>query len=259
MAHRRRKIVGTIQARMNSQRYPGKVLTEVNGMPMLWWQIQRLRFCKTIDQLVVATTSNPADEQLVDFCQSVGVDVFVGEEDNVLNRVAEALVHSEASIHVEFFGDSPLVAPELVDSIIAKFLYYCRDKKTELLWVTNAFTRTFPAGMEVSVYHAAALHVVNELIDINDKLREHAGFNLSRHPDLVRRIDVRAPQMFCYPNIHLEVDVPVDLPLIDAIIESLHAKVGIDFSLEDILSWCKKNEHVVQKNMDVSRRWENLY
>ena len=240
MAGSGRKIVGTIQARMNSQRYPGKVLARVNGMPMLWWQIQRLRLCKSIDQLVVATTSNPADEQLVDFCQSIDVDVFVGEEDNVLNRVAEALGYSEADIHVEFFGDSPLVAPELVDSTIAKFLSYCRGKKTECLWVTNAFTRSFPAGMEVSVYHAAALHAVNKLIDSNDKLREHAGYNLSRYPHLVRRVDVRAPQMFCYPDIHLEVDMPVDLPLIDAITESLHSEVGIDFSLEEILSWCKK-------------------
>ena len=62
------KIIASIQARLGSSRLPGKVLKEINGKPMLYWHIERLKRARLIDDIIVATTTNPLDDKIVDFC-----------------------------------------------------------------------------------------------------------------------------------------------------------------------------------------------
>ncbi len=82
--------VAIIQARMGSSRLPGKVLKPILGRPMLELQIERLRRCKTIDQLAVATSVNPEDQAIADLCRRIGMDCFRGDLENVLDRFYRA-------------------------------------------------------------------------------------------------------------------------------------------------------------------------
>ena len=84
------KIVATIEARMTSSRLPGKPLMKVCGTPMLGHLVDRLKAVESIDTIVLATTTNHADDVMVDYASGIGIQVFRGDEDDVMGRVVNA-------------------------------------------------------------------------------------------------------------------------------------------------------------------------
>ena len=81
--------VAILQARMSSSRLPGKVMMPVNGVPMIHRQIERIRQATTISELIVATSTDPSDDMLVEYLRTNGVRVFRGALDDVLSRFLE--------------------------------------------------------------------------------------------------------------------------------------------------------------------------
>ena len=116
------KIIATIQARMGSSRLPGKVLKDIHGKPMLLWHIERIKRSRLLDDLIIATTTNSLDDEIVNFCEQHKVSYYRGSEDNVLNRIASLIKQHNIGIHVEFCGDSPLTDPQLIDEFICYYL-----------------------------------------------------------------------------------------------------------------------------------------
>ncbi|MEO5589679.1 MAG: NTP transferase domain-containing protein, partial [Gemmatimonadaceae bacterium] len=127
------RIVCIVEARSNSMRFPGKVLMPILGEPMLARMIERLRRCRTLDDIVVATTDHPADESIVRFAEAFGVAVFRGSEEDVLDRVVGAATASRADVIVETTGDCPLVDPGLVDKVVGDFLVGGADFVSNIL------------------------------------------------------------------------------------------------------------------------------
>ena len=83
-------VVVIVQARMGSTRLPGKVLLPIAGRPMLSYQLERLRRCRSVDRIIVATSGKPADEEIVAFCEQESTEVLCGPEHDVLERYALA-------------------------------------------------------------------------------------------------------------------------------------------------------------------------
>ena len=83
-------IVAVIQARMGSTRLPGKVLKPVAGKPLLWHIVHRLKASQFIEQIAIATSTNPRDDAIVEFGRREDVVVVRGPEDDVLARFARA-------------------------------------------------------------------------------------------------------------------------------------------------------------------------
>lgn len=109
------RVVAIVQARMGSQRLPGKVLKPVLHQPLLGFMLERLGRASTLDQVVVAVTMAPADQPIVDFCQHFGVSFYCGEEEDVLHRFLGAAKQSNADVIVRLTSDCPLIDPLIVD------------------------------------------------------------------------------------------------------------------------------------------------
>ena len=112
------KTVAFIQARMSSTRYPGKVLTDLAGIPMILFMIQRVKRARMIDKVILVTSTDPSDEALADSVRKAGEPVFRGSLEDVLDRFASAAQKYPAQNYVRLTGDCPLSDPELIDSII---------------------------------------------------------------------------------------------------------------------------------------------
>ena len=112
------KIVSTIEARMTSSRLPGKVLMEAHNKPMLKHLVERLKRVPSINEIVLATTSNSTDDPLVKFAKKENIHFFRGSENNVMGRVIGAAKSINADVIVEITGDCPLVDPEIVEQTI---------------------------------------------------------------------------------------------------------------------------------------------
>lgn len=246
------KIIASIQARMGSERLPGKVLARVAGRELLEWQINRLEHSALVDEVVVATTTSVKDDVLADWCEAKGTAYFRGPENDVLSRVAQVLEFFGADIHVECFGDSPLIDPMLVDQFLGILL-----KEQQYHCVTSTLKTTYPPGLEVMAYWSEALLIINSLITSNDPLREHGGFNLSRFPEVVSVLNVEAPVEHCEPDVFLEVDTKSDLEVMEVVLSQFQATNGA-FGIGQILDFVRENPAVFEANKYVDRRWKSL-
>jgi spore coat polysaccharide biosynthesis protein SpsF len=114
--------VAIIQARMSSSRLPGKVMLDIAGKPMLQRVIERAQRARLVDQIVVATTSDPGDDVLVQNCQAGGILCYRGSSLDVLDRFYQAALQSQADVIIRLTGDCPLLDPDLVDLTLLALL-----------------------------------------------------------------------------------------------------------------------------------------
>src|SRR3954463_14459980 len=111
-------VVAVIQARMSSSRLPGKVLIPVAGQPLLWHILHRLGQCRTVDKIAVATSIDPADDAIEQFCVGQGVVCVRGPLQNVLERYRLAAEATGAQTLLRITGDAPLIDPGLIDYLV---------------------------------------------------------------------------------------------------------------------------------------------
>jgi spore coat polysaccharide biosynthesis protein SpsF len=145
------KVVAIVQARMGSTRLPGKVLADVAGRPMLARVLERLGRAETLDEIVVATSTEPADDAIEALCEELEVPAFRGSEEDVLERYRDAAAWSEADAVVRVTADCPLLDPGVVDRVVRRFLDGDAD------YVSNTLERTYPSGLDVEVFSRQAL------------------------------------------------------------------------------------------------------
>ena len=248
------EVTATIQARMGSTRLPGKVLMDISGKPMLLIQIERIRRSRLVDKIVVGTSTSPLDDEILEFCNKNEVECFRGSEDDVLGRISSLLETFNVDVHVECFGDSPLVDPQLIDEFIGYYLKF----RNEADYFSSALETTYPPGLEVSVYPAKVLIEVNSMVRKEDPLREHAGYNITRFPKRFRLKSLTAPPWFNEPELYLEVDTQEDINLLRYIINYFLKQGKEHFGLSEILSILKVDPNIQQANMKVERRWKAL-
>ena len=117
-------ITATIQARMNSKRLPGKVLENIMSKPMLQWQIERLKRSRLVDDIIIATTDSKQDDPIQKLCEKLNIKFYRGSENDVLGRVNNLLQKFDVEIHLECFGDSPLLDPQIIDEFIGFFMLF---------------------------------------------------------------------------------------------------------------------------------------
>ena len=160
------RVGAVVQARMGSARLPGKTLTDLGGRPALIWLLERLERAQELDDILIATSIDHADDVLADWCERYGVACHRGPEDDVARRVLEAARWRDLDAVARLSGDSPLLDQRLVDRGVA----LARRSDADL--VSNVRPRSFPPGQSVEVVRTTALQLaVTQMLDAED--REH--------------------------------------------------------------------------------------
>jgi len=239
------KVVCTIEARMTSTRLPGKVLLEVDGKPMLFYLVSRLKTISLVDEIVLATTVNGTDDVLEQFAQDSGISVYRGSERDVLGRVVEAASSTKADVVVRLTGDNPLCDPEIVEHMISTFL------SNEVDYVGNAQVRSYPDGMEVEVISASALLRSSQSTS-EERYREHACLYIRDNPSEYSMIDVLSPASTHWPELSLTLDEPMDYELISRVI-NIFGKERSLFGCVEIVKLLRKRPDLVALNAGVNR------
>jgi spore coat polysaccharide biosynthesis protein SpsF len=145
------KIVAIIQARMGSSRLPQKVLKDLVGATVLDRVLNRLGRSELIGELLVATTTEPADDAIVEHCERRGCNVFRGSELDVLDRYYHAAKSIGAEVVVRITSDCPVIDPGVADATIGAFLEKSAD------YASNVLVRTYPRGLDTEVMTVQAL------------------------------------------------------------------------------------------------------
>lgn len=203
-----------LQARMSSSRLPGKVMAPLLGEPMIGRQVERLRRAKRIDKLMVATSVDPSDDSLAAYCESLGLSVFRGPLDDVLERYRAALaMHPDANAVVRLTADCPLTDPALVDQVIEHHHAAGADYTSNTLG-----TRTYPHGLDTEVIRPDALF--DAAARASDPYeREHVTPYIYRRSETYRLAGVARHESRA--TLRWTVDFPQDL----AFVREVYAKL----------------------------------
>lgn len=243
------KIVATIEARMSSSRLPGKPLLQAKGISMLEHLVRRLKTCNSLDEIILATTTNKADDILDRHSKELKISSFRGSEEDVMQRVLDAAIFYEADVIVEITGDCPIIDPQLIEQAISIY------KNNDADYVSNGNIRSYPDGMDVQVYSTAVLSRSASMT--NDPLdREHVTLHIRNNPKLFSRINIISPPELFWPDLGLTLDEEDDYKLLKKIISFFEKRNPI-FSCYEVISYLKKNKHLLSINASVSRKGDS--
>jgi glutamate-1-semialdehyde aminotransferase/spore coat polysaccharide biosynthesis protein SpsF (cytidylyltransferase family) len=149
-------ILGIIQAQMSSTRLIGKALIDIAGRPMLDLVVERLQNAKRVNEVLVATTRNPADNPIAEFCAAKNIHCFRGSEKDVLARLYKAAKPFQPEAVVRVKADCPLLDQAVVDDVVAAWEAGGQD------YVTNVLRFTYPDGLGVEVISFDALKLARQ-------------------------------------------------------------------------------------------------
>ena len=238
------KLACTIEARMRSSRLPGKVLLKINEMEFLKLMISRVRLSKQIDQIIIATTTHPDDDLIVEFARNNNLEYFRGSENNVLSRVIGAAEKYNQEVIVALTGDCPLIDPEIIDNCIVQFL------NNDVDYLSNAIIRSYPDGMDTQVLKVEALR--KSVQSTTDRLDlEHVTLFIRNNPQTFKLKNILASETQFWPELGLTLDEPSDVLLFQEILSYFQPR--IDFSLDEIIAFLLKNPSITEINSKVKR------
>lgn len=238
------RVVCISQARMSSTRLPGKVLMPLCGKPLLHYHISRLLRAQRLDQLVVATTHEPADDPIERFCAASGIACYRGATDDVLGRFAGCARRYRAEVVVRVTADCPLIDPILVDRAVDALL-----TGEDAPDYVNLDYAHYPRGLDVEVFRRATLEEAERLAGTAYE-REHVTPYIYNHPERFRRREIQSEDPARYRWC---IDEQADFDLVARMLEALLPH-NPDFTWRDCIAlmranpdWPAINAHVEQK------------
>lgn len=267
----RLKVVAIIQARMSASRLPGKVLLDIGGEPMLVRVVERTCRAQTVDEVVVATSSDESDDPIEELCRERSYKYYRGNLRDVLDRYYQAAKIYSAQVVVRITADCPVIDPLVIDQTVAAFFgdgsslltraesNKDRERFSGLsnvpAWdfATNRLPppwhRTFPIGLDTEVCTFFALEKAWRKAD-QPHQREHVMPYLYEHKKLFRILLVNHDPD-C-GHLRWTVDTPQDLELLRKIYSRFKGRD--DFSWLEVLNLFDREPQLALINSKVKHK-----
>jgi len=142
-----KRVVAIIQGRMSSSRLPGKILADIAGQLMLQRVFIRTSRAVTVTETIFATTTDPSDDPVAEYCDFSGIPFTRGSLFDVLDRYYQTAKQTKADVVVRITADCPIIDPALIDDVVNTLL------EGEYDFVCNRLPppwhRTYPIGLDV--------------------------------------------------------------------------------------------------------------
>lgn len=241
------RTIAIIQARMSSSRLPGKVLLEIAGQPMLVRVVERARRAASIDDVIIATTTDPADDAIEALCRERGYLVYRGSMFDVLDRFYQAARQAQAEVIVRITADCPVIDPAVIDQTVEAFRTQHADFACNRL--PPPWPRTWPIGLDTEVCSFSGLERAWKEAQLPYE-REHV---MPFFYDMEGRFKVvvvdHQPDYGAY---RWTVDTAEDLELLREIFARFH---GDDtFTWLDVLNLVEREPHLALINAGVRHK-----
>ena len=234
------KIIGIIQIRFGSIMLPKNAMLKILGKPIIWHIHNRLKFCKNLDEIVIATGNSKNNLEIQDFAKKNNISIFEGDEIDLVSRLYETGEKFHASAIVRITGDSPLVDPTIVDQVIST--YKKNIKKIDI--VSNIREKSFPHGLEVEIFSMESLKKMNVKIK-KPEMREWFSLFIEKNPNLFNILNISNSKDLS--KLRWTLDYEEDYTFIKKIYEELYIENEI-FLMNDILKLIHKNPKLQKIN-----------
>jgi spore coat polysaccharide biosynthesis protein SpsF len=218
-------LTAIIQARLGSTRFPGKVLVNICSKPLIWHVIERLKWAKSISNIVLATTVNKNDDDLFMWAKENNVNVFRGSEEDVLGRFFHCANEYSAASILRVTADDPFKDPDIIEGVFELY------QNNGLDFAYNALKKAF-----------------NESIDPFE--REHVTQYLYKHPELFTQKNYSFHKDLS--GLRWTIDTKEDFYMAEEVYNLLYKQNAI-FKLEDILKLIECKPYLAEINSKVKR------
>lgn len=239
------EVICIIQARMGSERLPGKTLAPILEKPLLQHVIERVAASTLVEGVILATTDKAEDDPVADLAQKLGVKCFRGSENDVLDRTYQAAQKFNVEHIVRVNGDCPLIDPKVIDRVVEVYLSGQYDYVTNIL--------TFPDGQDVEAFARQALerawkeaHAASDREHVTAYIRKAGSFRVF---EVRNSVDLS--------HLKWSVDTEDDLKFVRAVNEQLGVN-GAIFHMEDVIQALEDFPKIASINQ-VSVRDEGYY
>lgn len=222
-----------IQARVNSRRFPGKLLLDLRGKPVLQRIIERVKQSDLINNIVVAASGDVEDLELARICAALNVNFFAGNPDDVLDRYYKAAREFEARNIVRITPNSPLIDATIIDDVITGY------ELTQSDYCSNALTPSYPLGEKVEVFSFSALEKAWQNAQTGPE-RECVTAYITKHPDIFKLHSVS--YVVDISDKKWALDTQKDYDFIKKIYDAMPDPDN--FSLTDVLDMLRKHPYL---------------
>jgi spore coat polysaccharide biosynthesis protein SpsF len=220
-------ILTIIQTRRGSTRLPDKVLMPLQGKPLFLRQAERVQAAALCGQVVIATTTDPIDDAIVEVCRQAGLECYRGDAKDLLDRHYRAALYYAGDTVIKIPSDCPLIDPVLIDRVIGYWL----DHAGEFDFVSNLHPATWPDGNDVEIMTFSALEQAwhNAVRPLE---REHTTPYIWERPEQFRIGNVQLEDGGDYSMTHrFTIDYEADYRFISAVFDELYPtdpRFGVD-------------------------------
>lgn len=249
VGHYKEKIGAIIQARMSSTRLPGKILYNLpfkTGKPIIMHIIDSLKQVSELDFICIATSEDPQNDILEAFFENTDINVFRGDEDNVLSRFARVSTENKLDHVIRLTADNPILDHKILKELIS---YHISEKND------HSMTSLLPIGANISIMSAKTLIEANDnAYDNYDK--EHVEPWIKKESKYIKGI-LSFEKYIKYSDVRLTVDYPSDYAMLNVIFNyfSKEKTISLDkvLKLLDESSWISEiNQMNYQKKKYIS-------
>ncbi|MDE6231891.1 MAG: glycosyltransferase family protein [Lachnospiraceae bacterium] len=241
------KVLCIIQARMGSERLPGKVMKKLGSKPIIEHVLSRVSRSNTVDHVVLATSDKLSEKIMVDYLTEADWSVFCGDENNVLKRYVDCEAEYKGDIIIRVTGDCPFIDADIIDHVVTYFQINDFD------YVRLDVPDTFIRGFDVEVFTREAMHRVYDItksINGESPYKEHVTLYMYRHPEKFRIGYVKGSDLYC-KDYRLCVDTKEDYELVKNIYEHFCDEW---VSAKDIVEYLDANPNIASINRDIEQK-----
>ena len=207
-------VVAIIQARMGSTRLPGQSLEVIEARPLLLHVVDRARAATLIDDVWIATTTQPEDDRIAETADSNGVAVYRGSVEDVLDRYVGAARAAAADTVVRLTADDPLKDPQIIDKVVRALI-----EGSHVDYASNTLEPTYPEGLDVEVFARHTLERASREAALPSE-REHVTPYIWKHPEIFRLVSIKDD--IDRSHMRWTVDYPADLEFVRAVYGELY-------------------------------------
>jgi len=233
-----------VEARLASTRLPNKILYKINKFSFLEYLIKRLKLTKSVKEIIIATTNNEKNDEIINIAKRSKIKWFKGSEKNVLERVIKTGKHFKCKNIVRITSDCPIIDPEIIDLAIESY------KNNSCDYLSNTIIRSYPDGMDVEVFSLKAL-IKSSKFAKTTRDKEWTTWSIKKNPNKFKIINLVAPNNKKWPDLGLTLDQYEDYLFLKKIILSF--KERFDFNCISIINLLKKNKSWLKINKNVKR------
>lgn len=226
--------------RLKSKRLPKKALLKLEGKTMIEHMIERIKRAKNPDMVIMCTSTNPQDDELISIAQKTGIKYFRGSEDDVIERLYSAAKENKVDFLVVCMGDNPLTDPVYIDKIIDKF----KDTDADYITCLDLLWGTFSYGLKTSA--------MKKVVEMKKESDTEVWGQYFAKSNLFKTEKIDVEKELVDPSIRLTVDTPKDFELMKKIYQALYPK-NKAFTLKEVVKFLNEHPEIKKINKDVKQ------